>query len=239
MRSTAPGVFHDYCTSEWYTLPFCVCVQCLKVEAKEKDIKYYVHYSGWNKGWAIHDLHARGKESVTYDILSSGAFQALFCTKKICKISISFVWVSPVHKPWGTRERQPNEMVVSPSVSVHKMGSTVATSVMSLHTFWLACKWSIPQLSRAAPIITLVVVCVQWARWCSVQTNRTSSWWIIRQFLFCTKATGSPSCIFIWIVIYTKARCVHFWRRTLLSVFSFSGENCSVVQFWSKCDVET
>ena len=46
----------------------------------------------------IDDLHARGKEFVTYDVISSGAFQAILSTKKIGKISIPFVRGSHVHK---------------------------------------------------------------------------------------------------------------------------------------------
>lgn len=41
---------NDYSTTESCSLMKFHELQCLKVEAKEKDIKYYVHYSGWNKG---------------------------------------------------------------------------------------------------------------------------------------------------------------------------------------------
>ena len=46
----------------------------------------------------IDDLHARGKEFVTYDVISTGAFHAILSTKKTGKISIPFVRGSHVHK---------------------------------------------------------------------------------------------------------------------------------------------
>lgn len=31
---------------------WCLSFQCVKISIKDKQIKYFIHYSGWNKKWA-------------------------------------------------------------------------------------------------------------------------------------------------------------------------------------------